>query len=965
MARPRHREAGGRRDSGPDRKTDDKGKGSGESKKQKDNSVEHFKAGLEMTPESLAQDQKRKAHESEMAADKAEIQKLKVKEELKKAREAAGIKDEAVVAAEAAGATPADAAEAKAVVEAQVDEAVEATVEEVPAVVTELQTSGQLTPEQASFAQAQLKAPETRSRIKNFFHRAKESGAWGGAAGFATGVAGKAAIRVGAISALGASFGVILGAGAAAGGAVEAVKAMWRESKRYDYQKNITSLESETDQFKKAAILNKLEASYKEQQDFGTEEDRRMAAEALKRARDHFNAVLQSKDTKFAKESDRNKLQFLLDSSNANRKELRWSERREVKQLLKDMDRSMVSERKASHLKGRWGKVGWAALKGASFGMIGAGAGYALASTDIGPNAWNGLKNALGYATQEKVDAYIDAADKGKDLLSNKEFSHKIGAKGITGAYREMIRDYITQQKTLDPNYAQGLNLERLVYSEDFLKDIALENGTPTGEGVIKATGGELQQAIDQAMQVDEKGVDNIRHLIDGKKHFISKAVRAHMLDWTPGTLANPDNDALSGLAESVQAEVRATLDTSEAMFTGDRKYADLFVLLATNAVVEETMLAMTRERNSETKETATSETVTTTLTETATAEEPVNPENPAPTITGVEVTPPTNEITQEFREQIKQELDAKFAFAGVDVVDLGLVFNNKSSPDKQRMEAHGLADMFIRSFKKYSGPSQLLPLAIEFNFDEDKLANFEHRAAKVGSSGWDGVFLRIPTNHEEKYYKDQFEDFIKKYSKTRTPEGPKVEGKVFSVAEEAADEPEVAPESDKEEEPEEPKPEYKVGPFTDALADSEAKEKVKGPRMSWSEFNSKYMNRDETIKLTGAVKETKWFIDYASKKGVNKELLYGKLDFLLQDMKVKNSLTEDEWGGLKKIEVMDERRETELKPDVLYIHGDDFANLNIDDPGERGKWKAIAKRRIQKMSDRGTKPLGGATEEF
>lgn len=752
---------------------------------QKDNSVEVFKAGLEVTPESLGHDQRRKANESEMAADKAEIEKLKVKEELKKAREAAGVKDEKEIIAEKLNITPDKVEE---VVDKKIEDTANSLVEEAPAVVEQLQNSGAVTPEQAQQVQVALQSPQARGRISNFFHRMKDSATWGTISGVLAGAAVKGGAKLLALGALGTSLPVFLAAGATAGASVEGVKAMWRESKKLNYKENIDRLENEPDQFRKAALLNKLEEAYKEQRINGSPEDLKMAGEALSRARLHLEAHLHSKDVRFENESDRDKLMFLLRTSEVTRGGIDRSTKRETKQLLKDMERELTGERKLANLKGRWGNVGRSALKGAVFGTLGASVGYAVTSTDLIPNAWNGLKDMLGFSTAEKAQAALETVLPGKEALSNHEFSQKIGAKGITGAYREMIRDYFIQQKTLDPNFAPGVGLEKLVHVEDHLKDLALEHGVPQGSGIIKATGAELQRAIEQAMQVDEKGVESIRVLIDGKKHFISEAVREHMLDWTPGTLSNPDNDVLSGIVMEVQSKIASEAgdNISSEIFSGDRYYQDVMTMLVTSALVEEGLdQAFKKAKKDQGYESgfrplAQSEEslevgpgVVSSVGETQPRSSgPVTKEGivTATSEAGSEDGGQNNlqessEFTLELKEQIKNELDKKLKDSGMDVIELGLVYNDDLSPDQQRVKANQLVDSLIASYKKNSSPKNLPKLIIELNYQKDKLSDVEHRSAKLGLAQDEGVFLRIPAHFKDDYYDKKFDEFFKEYS--------------------------------------------------------------------------------------------------------------------------------------------------------------------------------------------------------
>ena len=805
----RNREAGS--GNNPDLDDDNKGKNprggdkSGQNNQQKsgENSAKHLRDGMKITPESLSAEQDAekyaKLNESakeEIAFKKTDMERMKVDKEW---REAQGL-NEQEIAAQALNKT--EAGDGKAT-EKNVDTQVEVNITQIadniidsaPQVIVQLQQEGRITPAQTEQMQAALQAPATRGRIKNFFHRMKDSATWGTLGGLAASVAVKGGARVAAIGAFGTSLPVILGVGAAAGGGVEAVRSMWRESKKYEYKDNIAKLENEPDQFKKAALLNKLEEAYNEQKISGSPEDLRMAGDALVRARTHLEAYLHSQDTQFEKETDKDKLMFLLRTSDSSRKSIDRSTKRETKQLLKDMERSLSSERKFSNLKGRWGKVGWATLRGASFGTIGAGVGYAVTSTDIGPNAWNALKGMMGYSTEAKTEAIIEAARDGKSALLDHEFTQKVGARGVYGAGENVQHDFITQMKTLDPNYAKDMSFAEQVHLDDRIKDLMLERGVDTGSGVVKLTGSEIDKLIQESSQLSEAKIQSIEQLIKTNKHFISEATKLAKTTYAPGILFNPDNDVLSEIAKQVQEKIVASGGAAaEAMFTGDRAAADIAALLITNALVEEGLDQGVKKVQKDTavesgfrplgkkpETTQVSAPVGRTEINVNMASGPAQTERPVnSTETPVDSKNEAQEGLEEknkFFEKTRNELQS----AGIKIQELGFVFDDTKDLEKQRARVTELVAQFIESFKKNSNPDSLQPLILEFNFKKDSLSDVEARP--VSDSGNESIFLRIPTHHKKAYYNTQFKDFFSENSVAEQPE-PEVDNLIPTAPE-------------------------------------------------------------------------------------------------------------------------------------------------------------------------------------
>lgn len=881
-------------------------------KQNRDNSIENYVRGEDTTPESLSHRQKAEAYRTETDALKAQIERdeyeIKAAESRKKTQEALG-KEEAVVAAEAQNTTPENLDKT---VEGKVLEAANEALATAPELVAKLEAEGKITSEQNKKMQEALKAPDARSKVKNFFHRLKDSATWSSVAGFATGAAAKGAIRLGVISAFSGSLPAILVAGAAAGGLVEGVRAAVRERKKYDNSENIKRLNEEPNAFKKAAILNKLQEAYENQKLLGNQEDLKIASDALITAKTQLEAFLHSKDTKFEKESDKDKLMFLLKVSDSNRKSIERSTKREANQILKDMDRSLLTEKKWSNVKGRWKTIGIAALKGATFGTIGAGVGYAVASLDFGGNPTGALKNTFGSSSTERSQELIQSLQKeGEKALMNHNFAEQIGAKGITGAYRDMLHDYVIQQRVINPNFAPNLNLENLVYAEDYLKDLALEKGTPTGEGVIRASGAELYAALNKGTNIDEKAVKSIGKLVGAGKHHISDAVRSYMMDHNVASFHNVDNDVISQIMADIKTKMTVgAVGNGQAvnqLFSNDSFYSDAMKVIITNAIVEESLMYGRNSRNnkpeSEFKQI-----------------EPVSEQEKPVTNTEAKSIPTTSKIESskvenkefEFRKQTKAEIDQKLKKAGVKVNDgqLGLVWDVKGDLNKQKEIALRLTDNLIQSYKKHVKDAGIAPLILEYNFNSAGLSEVEDKMVS------DGLSLRIPSGLGQSDYDSQFKKIFKKHRNS---------SKAKSKSEAKGTE---------------------VEKSTEAVVSNEVKNEILP--LTKTEFLAKY-KKDSKIKLTSVIESPNFKRDFGE-AGISTSEMYGNLDELLQQMKQQDFVSEEEWASLKKIKIINKYSSDydENIPDVLYIDGESMRNLDLQDDTQRGGLKGRISRRIK-----------------
>lgn len=878
-----------------------------QNKQNRDNSIEHYVRGENTTPESLSHRQKAEAYRTETDALKAQIERdefeIKAAESRKKVQETLG-KEESALAAEAQNTTPENLEKT---VEGNVLEAANEALASAPELVKKLEAEGKITAEQNKKMQEALKAPDARSKVNNFFHRLKDSATWSSVAGFATGAAAKGAIRLGVISAFSGSLPAILVAGAAAGGLVEGVRAAVRERKKYDNSENIKRLNEEPNAFKKAAILNKLQEAYDNQKVLGSQEDLKIASDALIAAKTQLEAFLHSKDTKFEKESDKDKLMFLLKVSDSNRKSIERSTKREANQILKDMDRSLLTEKKWANVKGRWKTIGIAALKGATFGTIGAGVGYAVASIDFGGNPTGALKNTFGSSSTERSQEFIESLQKeGEKALMNHNFTEQIGAKGITGAYRDMLHDYVIQQRVINPNFAPNLNLENLVYAEDYLKDLAMEKGTPTGEGVIRASGAELYAALNKGTNIDEKAVKSIGKLVGAGKHHISDAVRSYMMDHNVASFHNLDNDVISQIMADIKTKMTVgAVGNSEVvnqLFSNDSFYSDAMKVIITNAIVEEGLMY---ERNSRNNRAETEFRPT----ESVNDKEEVKA---SPPVANAE-SPKAENKEFEFRKQTKAEIDKKLKKAGIKVNDgqLGLVWDVKGDLARQKEVALGVTDQLIKSYKKHVKDADIAPLILEFNFNSAGLAEVEGKMVS------DGLSLRIPSNLEQSDYSAQFKKIFKKYrivSKAKSKNKSENDG---------------GEESNEE-----------------VVSTNEVKNEILP--LTKSEFLAKY-KKDSKIKLTSVIESPNFKKDFTD-ADISTSEMYGNLDELLQQMKQQDFVSEEEWSSLKKIKIINKYSSDydENIPDVLYIDGESMRNLDLQDETQRGGLKGRISRRIK-----------------
>lgn len=381
----------------------------------------------------------------------------------------------------------------------------------------------------------------------------------GGVIGFGA----RSAAKVGLFAAYGANFPTAIVAGALGGGVVEAGKAIHDLSKTYNWSE-IKKRFEKSDFVEKAGLIHEIEQLYL-QEKFGKNEgykqDYQEIRNVLARARFEMQTELDKRDGKFANYSEKDIVKYLLDTSRNSKNSLLDKNRtKEAQSLLRQVRQTLDIDMKRDYgsvFKRKKALVAGAVMKGAAYGAVGAFIG-AKAVEAVGA----GVDWLVGSKAEVAINSTTTTIDHGvetKFALAN-EFTHNLDGRGITGAARDSIHEYINQHMAVDPNFGKGLTIEQLVYAEDFLKDQALAHGISSNVDVLTFDAADISNALTKAGieghsgVLTEAGQHHIGELISHKPHFLSEATRASMLNFQPGAPVIP------GIPAGVTAENIAEL---------------------------------------------------------------------------------------------------------------------------------------------------------------------------------------------------------------------------------------------------------------------------------------------------------------------------------------------------------------------------------------------------------------------
>lgn len=435
---------------------------------------------------------------------------------------------------------------------------VEETAKEQAKEVDKALAAGSITTAQAEQVRSVLFAEDGK---KGFFSRMKERvGNWSAThprlssflVGMGTGAAVRTAVKAGYVAAFGANLPWLVAAGATAGGLLEGGKAVWRESKAYQPKEILTKFR-QADYLEKAAMLNKLEDLYKHQRFSASPEEYQEIERTLGSARLEMQTELDKKDGKFANYSEKDKIEYLLNSSRGIKNGFEKSDRgKEVRILMRRIDKNLDAKRDFGNvLRNKKAIVGRAILKGAAYGGLGATVGAAaLEGID-----W--LRGGGGVVREVVTTTEL------RGNLSD-HFTKVLDRRGLTGGARDAIHDLIEQHKGIDPNFANGVSVEQLVYAEDTIVKDAIKHGIDINSREFTVSSADILDALTRAGVVGSKptlteaGIANIGELIQTKAHFLSAATKAKMMDFDPVAMQEFITETVTESTEASGVELSA-----------------------------------------------------------------------------------------------------------------------------------------------------------------------------------------------------------------------------------------------------------------------------------------------------------------------------------------------------------------------------------------------------------------------
>lgn len=390
--------------------------------------------------------------------------------------------------------------------------------------------------------------------------------------GAGTGMGVRYAVKAGFIAAFGANLPWLVAAGATAGGLLEGGRSFWRESKSYQ-SKEIMDRFRSADYLEKAAMLSKLEEAYKTQRFDASPEGYQEIGTALAHARTEMQLELDKKDGKFANHSDRDKIQYILNLSQGIKGEIHKDNRgKEARKLIRDIEKSLEYKRDFKGvLQNKKMVVAKAALKGAAYGGLGSLIGGAVSH----------------YFFESGTTQTVSHVVENRPTVAD-HFTKHLDHRGLTGGARDSLHDLIEEQRGIDPNFAEGVTVEQLVYAEDTLAKEAIKNGVKSGVSEHTWTHDELMRALEKSGAVGdsstltEAGERNIGRLISHRPHFLSEATKEKMLDFTPKDFnvvveqitSQPENIVLSNEDYAAIIGALTLVAASEVASAADRRIA-------------------------------------------------------------------------------------------------------------------------------------------------------------------------------------------------------------------------------------------------------------------------------------------------------------------------------------------------------------------------------------------------------
>ncbi|MCC7356636.1 MAG: hypothetical protein IT410_03410 [Candidatus Doudnabacteria bacterium] len=424
------------------------------------------------------------------------------------------------------------------------------------------------------------------------------------AGGMLIGGGTRMAVKAGLITVFGPAIWTALGAGAAAGAIVEGGRRIYKEKNKFNRQEMVDQLRAETDNTKKAALINKIQELYNDARVSGDAEAVQQLAEMASQAKTDLTAAVRAPE--FENEPEKKKVLFILNEAKFNREEFPKDQRKEARDLLKQIEFSVEKS-----------NINWKTvltrgiLKGALMGSIGAAAGYSLVQlggflteqTGLGsglqhikenlgklgagskPGEIKGSLAELAAKLHEEVgsgpsyDGQAEqlSADLPKSLeaarngLAGKDFVETAGqwldqkggrfAEGATHVSREALRDYLSNYNALTLNDSEMIKLsdEEFEYAAAGLAKHLVKHSSAEvmdkGEE-IKLGGTTIVEWIEKSKGLSPAERSNLQELFKTHEHFLSDKTRAAGKDFS--TLFDNRNNFAAQYLEQLKQQIGA-----------------------------------------------------------------------------------------------------------------------------------------------------------------------------------------------------------------------------------------------------------------------------------------------------------------------------------------------------------------------------------------------------------------------
>jgi hypothetical protein len=416
-----------------------------------------------------------------------------------------------------------------------------------------------LTPEQNKQVVEELQKPENKATI---FKRMKDKiGAFaaGGTGGYASSMVARVFISTGIRSVFGTTLGVGIAAGAIAGGSVEGVKSYIKERNKFSADDIMNRLDNSKSEVERAVVISEANKALQEAR-ISHPERVAVLTQKIQEAQVVLEAKIKSPE--FKNESEKNKIAFILKTSETARDNINRDQKKEIKAFIKEL------KFKTEKSEVDWNKVMKSTGKGALVGALGGALG-GLASgwiaEHLGQQGADGLTAIhAGHVGQ----AYSSAIENGREGALNGTYVEHVlaGDKGLTEEARKAVHDYLTNLHSLGAGQAPDLSTAQYIYAEDWLVKNAIDHGSTVlhpGD-VINISGAGIQQALEHAQNLSQDQLANLTELISHQPHLISQ----HTADWLNNfDYANPENgQAVASLLQEAGNSVEYTINNPALM---------------------------------------------------------------------------------------------------------------------------------------------------------------------------------------------------------------------------------------------------------------------------------------------------------------------------------------------------------------------------------------------------------------